>query len=133
MASVTTLTASTTTPYATLLNIAEAGTAGAAETVDLIALLTAAGLTAGTSPLLDGMDQAFADQAAARAWLFQNVDLMEYFSAASVGTSETLYDANISGGVVANNFRLVITAVKALNTDTYTKKCRLALRMSIVR
>jgi len=133
MASTTTLTAGTTTPYATLLNIAEAGTAGAAETVDIIALLTAAGLTAANSPLFDGIDQAFADQAAARAWLFANVDLIEYFTASSAGGSETLYDANISGGVVANNFRLVITAVKAANADTYTKKCRFALRMSVVR
>jgi hypothetical protein len=133
MASTTTLTAGTTTPYATLLNVAEAGTAAAAETVDIIALLTAAGLTAANSPLIDGIDQAFADQAAARAWLFANVDLIEYSTAASVATSETLYDANISGGVVANNFRLVITAVKAANADTYTKKCRFALRHSIVR
>jgi hypothetical protein len=133
MASTTTLTAATTTPFSTLLNIAEAGTAAAAETVDIIPLLVAAGLTAGGSPLLDGMDQAFADQAAARAWLFANVDLIEYSTAASVATSETLYDANISGGVVANNFRLVVTSVKAANGDTYTKKCRLAFRHSIIK
>ncbi len=132
MASTTTLTAATTTPFSTLLNIAEAGTAAAAETVDIIPLLVAAGLTT-ASPLLDGMDQAFADQAAARAWLFANVDLIEYSTAASVATSETLYDANISGGVVANNFRLVITSVKAANGDTYTKKCRLAFRHSIIK
>jgi hypothetical protein len=133
MASVTTLTAGTTTPYASLLNIAEAGTAGAAETVDIIALLTAAGLTAATSPLLDGLDFAFADQAAARAYLFANLDLIDYTTASSVGTGATLFDANVSAPGVANNFRLVITAVKALNTDTYTKKCRFTLRHSVVR
>lgn len=133
MASVTTLTAGTTTPYASLLNMAEAGTAGAAETVDIIALLTAAGLTAATSPLLDGIDVAFADQTAARAFLFANLDLIDYTTASSVGTGACVFDANIAGGVVPNNFRLVITAVKALATDTYTKKCRFTLRQSIVR
>lgn len=133
MASTTTLTAGTTTPYATLLNIAEAGTAGAAETVDIVALLAAAGLTAANSPLFDGIDQAFANQAAARAWLFANVDIIDYFTAASAGSATAVFDADIVGGVVANNFRLVITAVKAQNTDTYTVKSRFALRHSIVR
>jgi len=133
MASTTTLTAGTTTPYASLLDIAEAGTAAAGESVNLPALLAAAGLTAANSPLFAGINAAFADQTAARAFLFQNLDLIEYYTAASVSTSETLYDANIAGGVVAGNFRLVITAVKAANGDTYTKKCRCALRMSVVR
>jgi hypothetical protein len=132
MASTTTLTAGTTTPYASLLDIAEAGTAAAAENVNLPALLAAAGLTS-TSPLFAGINAAFADQAAARAYLNANLDLIEYLTAASVGTSATLFDANIAGGVVAGNFRLVITAVKAANGDTYTKKCRVALRHSIVR
>jgi hypothetical protein len=132
MASTTTLTAGTTTPYASLLDIAEAGTAAASESVNIPSLLTAAGLTS-TSPLFAGINAAFADQAAARAYLNANIDLIEYFTAASVGTSETTYDANIAGGVVAGNFRLVVTAVKAANGDTYTKKCRFALRHSIVR
>ena len=133
MASTTTLTASTTTPYATLLNINEAGTAAAAETVDILALLAAAGLTATNSPLYSGLSAAFADQAAARTYLFANIDLIDYFIASSVGTSATVYDANVSAPAVANNFRLVITAVKAANGDTYIAKCRLALRHSIVR
>jgi len=133
MASTTTLTAGTTTPYASLLNISEAGTASAAETVDIIALLTAAGFTAATSPLLDGLDAAFADQAAARAFLFQNIDIIDYTTAASVGTGATLFDANVSALGVANNFRLVINSVKALATDTYVRKCRFTLRHSIVR
>jgi hypothetical protein len=133
MASTTTLTAGTTTPYATLLNVAEAGTAGAAETVDIVALLTAAGLTIANSPLFSGLSQAFANQAAARTYLFANIDLMDYFTASSVGTSATVFDADIVGGVVAGNFRLVITAVKAANADTYTLKSRFALRHSIVR
>lgn len=135
MASTTTLTAGTTTPYATLLNISEGGTAATPETVDIIALLIAAGLTPGNSPLLDGIDQAFADQAAARAWFFANIDLIQYFTAlpAATATSDTLYDANVSAPAVANNFRLVVTSVKAANADTYTRKCRFALRHSIVR
>lgn len=133
MASTTTLTAGTTTPYASLLNIDEAGTASAAENVNLPALLAAAGLTTTNSPLFAGINKAFADQADARAFLNANLDLIEYYTASSVATSETLYDANIVGGVVAGNFRLVVTAVKAANGDTYTKKCRCALRMSIVR
>ena len=133
MASTTTLTAGTTTPYASLLNIDEAGTAAAAENVNVPALLAAAGLTATNSPLFAGINVAFADQAAARTYLNANIDLIEYFTAASVSTSETTYDANIVGGVVAGNFRLVVTTVKAANGDTYTKKCRLALRHSIVR
>jgi hypothetical protein len=133
MASTTTLVAGTTTPYATLLNINEAGTASAAETVDIIALLTAAGLTAATSPLLDGIDVAFANQAAARAYLFANIDLIDYTNAASVGTSTTLFDANVSADGVANNFRLVINSVKAAGTDTYVRRCRFTLRHSIVR
>lgn len=133
MASTTTTTAGSTTPYATLLNINEAGTASAAETVDIIALLTAAGFTAATSPLIDGLDAAFADQAAARAFLFANIDLIDYGIASSVGTGVTLFDANVSAPGVANNFRLVINSVKALATDTYVKKCRFALRHSIVR
>jgi hypothetical protein len=133
MASTTTLTAGTTTPYASLLDIAEAGTAAAGESVNLPSLLAAAGLTATNSPLFAGINAAFADQTAARNFLFQNLDLIEYYTAASVATSETTYDANIAGGVVAGNFRLVITAVKAANGDTYTKKCRCTLRHSIVR
>jgi hypothetical protein len=133
MASTTTLTAGTTTPYATLLNIAEAGTAAATETVDILALLTAAGLTAANSPLFAGLSQAFADQAAARSYLFANIDLTDYFTASSVGTSATVFDANVSVGAVANNFRLAVTAVKAANGDTYTLKSRFALRHSIVR
>ena len=133
MASTTTLTASTTTPYATLLNINEAGTAAAAETVDILALLAAAGLTAANSPLYAGLSAAFADQAAARAYLFANIDLIDYLIASSVGTSATLFDANVSAPAVANNFRLVVTAVKAQNADTYILKSRFALRHSIVR
>jgi hypothetical protein len=79
------------------------------------------------------MDVAFADQAAARAFLFQNIDLIDYTTAASVGTGATLFDANVSAPGVANNFRLVINSVKALATDTYVKKCRFTLRQSIVR
>jgi hypothetical protein len=133
MASTTTLTAGTTTPYASLLNIAEAATAAAAETVDILALLAAAGLTAANSPLYAGLSAAFADQAAARAYLFANIDLIDYFTASSVGTSATLFDANVSAPAVANNFRLVVTTVKAANGDTYTLKSRFALRHSIVR
>lgn len=135
MASTTTLTAGTTTPYATLLNIAEGGSAVNPETVDILALLAAAGLTTTNSPLYAGLNAAFADQAAARAYLFANIDLIEYFTALPVATatSETLYDANVSAPAVAGNFRLVITGVKAANGDTYTKKCRFALRHSIVR
>ena len=133
MASTTTLTTGTSTPLSTLLNISEAGTAAAAETVDILALLTALGFNAGNSPLFAGLSQAFADQAAARSYLFANIDLTDYFTASSVGTSATVFDANIVGGVVANNFRLVITAVKAANGDTYTLKSRFALRHSIVR
>jgi hypothetical protein len=133
MASTTTLTTGTSTPLSTLLNISEAGTAAAAETVDILALLTALGFNAGNSPLFAGLSQAFADQAAARSYLFANIDLTDYFTASSVGTSGTVFDANIVGGVVANNFRLVITAVKAANGDTYTLKSRFALRHSIVR
>lgn len=133
MASTTTLIAGTTTPYASLLNIDEANTASAAENVNLPALLAAAGLTSLNSPLFAGINKAFADQADARAFLNANLDLIEYYTASSVSTSETTYDANIVGGVVAGNFRLVVTAVKAANGDTYTKKCRCALRMSIVR
>ena len=133
MASTTTLTASTTTPYATLLNINEAGTAAAAETVDILALLAAAGLTAANSPLYAGLSAAFADQAAARAYLFANIDLIDYLIASSVGTSATLFDANVSAPAVANNFRLVVTTVKAANGDTYILKSRFALRHSIVR
>jgi hypothetical protein len=145
MASTTTLTAGTTTPYATLLNISEAGTAAAAETVDILALLasfyvgtltpSAAQITAmqAAYPLYAGLSAAFADQAAARAYLFANIDLVDYFIASSVGTSATVFDANVSAPAVANNFRLVITAVKAQNADTYILKSRFALRHSIVR
>ena len=132
MASTTTLTAGTTTAYATLLDIAEAATAAAGESVNLPSLLAAAGLTTANSPLFAGVNTAFADQAAARTFLNNNLDLIEYTTAASVGTSTTLFDANVSGAA-AGNFRLVITAVKAANGDTYTKQCRCALRMSIVR
>lgn len=133
MASTTTLTAGTTTPYATLLNVAEAGTAAAAETVDVLVLLAAAGLTIANSPLFSGLSQAFANQAAARTYLFANIDLMDYLTASSVGTSATVFDADVSAPAVAGNFRLVITAVKAANADTYTLKGRFALRHSIVR
>ena len=146
MASTTTLTAGTTTPYATLLNIAEAGTAAAAETVDILALLasfyvgtltpSAAQITAmqAAYPLYAGLSAAFADQAAARAYLFANIDLIEYAIAMSAGTSpQTVYDANVSAPATARNFRLVVTGVKAQDADTYIKKCRLALRHSIVR
>lgn len=145
MASATTLTASTTTPLSSLLNIAEAGTAAGAETVDILALLanfyvgtsspSAAQIAAmqATYPLYAGLSGTFADQAAARAYLQQSLDIADYFTAASVGTSVTLYDANVSAPNVAGNFRLVITAVKAANGDTYTKKCRFALRHSVIK
>jgi hypothetical protein len=145
MASITTLTAGTTTPYATLLNINEAGTAAAAETVDILALLasfyvgtpnpSAAQIAAmqDTYPLYEGLSAAFADQAAARAYLFANIDLIDYFIASSVGTSATVFDANVSAPATARNFRLVVTAVKAQATDTYIVKSRFALRHSIVR
>jgi hypothetical protein len=145
MASTTTLTAGTTTPYATLLNIAEAGTAAAAETVDILALLasfyvgtltpSAAQITAmqAAYPLYAGLSAAFADQAAARAYLFANIDLVDYLIASSVGTSATVFDANVSAPATARNFRLVVTGVKAQNADTYTLKSRFALRHSIVR
>lgn len=133
MASTTTLTTGTSTPLSTLLNIAEAGTAAAAETVDVLALLAALGFNAGNSPLFAGLSQPFADQAAARSYFFANIDLTDYFTASSVGTSATVFDANVSAPAVASNFRLVVTAVKAANGDTYTLKSRFALRHSIVR
>jgi hypothetical protein len=133
MASTTTLTTGTSTPLSTLLNISEAVGAAATETVDILALLTAAGFNAGNSPLFAGLSQAFTDQAAARSYFFANIDLTNYFTASSVGTSTTLFDANVSVGAVANNFRLAVTGVKAANGDTYTLKSRFALRHSIVR
>lgn len=133
MASTTTLTAGTTTPYATLLNVAEAGTAAAAETVDVLVLLAAAGLTIANSPLFSGLSQAFANQAAARTYLFANIDLIDYLTAISAGSAATVFDADVSAPAVVGNFRLVITAVKAQNVDTYTLKSRFALRHSIVR
>jgi hypothetical protein len=133
MASTTAITAGTTTPYATLLVIDEAANAVNPETVNILALLAAEGLTAANSPLYAGLSAAFADQAAARAYLYQNIDLIEYFIADSTGTASTLYDANVSAPATAGNFRLVITGVKAANGDTYTKKCRFTLRHSIVR
>ena len=111
MASTTTLTTGTSTPLSTLLNIAEGNGAAGTETVDVLALLAALGFNAGNSPLFSGLSQAFADQAAARTYLFANIDLINYLTASSVGTSTTVFDANIVGGVVASNFRLVVTTV----------------------
>jgi hypothetical protein len=134
MASSTNLTASTTTPYATLLNVDETNGAAAAETVDLVALLALAGLTNANSPLFAGLNQAFSSQANAQAYLDQNVDLMTWFTASNVTTGQSLTIAAAAlVGTAAGNFRLSIKGGKAANTDTYTGKVRVALRHSIVR
>lgn len=134
MASTTTLTASTTTPYATLLDVAEAGTAAATETVNICNLLSGAGLTTSNSPLFAGINQAFATQADAQAYLDQNIDLITWFSASSVTTGQSLtIFAGALVGAAAGNIRLSVKAGKAANGDTFTGKVRLALRHSIVR
>lgn len=134
MASATTLTASTTTPYATLLNVNEAGTAVGLETVDIIALLTAAGLTAANSPLMAGLTQAFANQAAAQAYLDQNIDLLTWVWDAAVTIPVGIrLNANVSAPAVANNFRLEVRGSKTNNADAYQTKVRFTLRHSIVR
>jgi hypothetical protein len=134
MASNTTLTASTTTPYATLLNVDETNGAAAAETVDIVALLTGAGLTNANSPLFAGLNQAFASVATAQAYLNENVDLMTWFTASNVTTGQSLtIAATTLVGTGAGNIRIAIKGGKAANTDTYTGMVGVALRHSIVR
>jgi len=133
MACTTTVTSGTATPYAVLLNVAEAGSAAGTETVDIINLLTLAGLTAANSPLFAGCNAAFASQALAQAFLDENVDLITWFTASGVTTGQSLTITAAVSGASAGNLRLSVKGGKAANGDTFTGKVRFTLRHSIVR
>jgi hypothetical protein len=138
--------ASTVTPYAAeFTNTEDAGAiTGGGQQINVLAALSlgligtaspsAAQIVTLTalSPLYAGLNQAFASDAAAQAYVDQNVDLIVYNTAA-LGASAALYNANMTlGAGVAGNFRINAATVKA-GAETFTERVRVALRQSIVR
>jgi hypothetical protein len=126
--------ANTVTPYAAeFTNTEDAGAVSiGGQQINVLAALTAAGFTAANSPLFAGLNQAFANDAAAQAYVDQNVDLIIY-STAALGASAALYSANVNAAPnTVGNFRINASTVKAA-AQTYTECVRVALRQSIVR
>jgi hypothetical protein len=115
------------------INVGETGVAAAAIEFDVLAALTAQGFTAANSPLFAGLNAAFANDAAAQAYVDQNCDVISYLTASSVGTTVITFNGIAPGGAVAGTFRLRVLGVKAANGDTATAKARITLRHSIVR
>ena len=135
MANVIAPISGTVTPYAAEFTNTEDGGAISigGQQINVLATLTAAGFNATNSPLFAGLNQAFADDAGAQAYVDANVDIIVYNTASAVGTSVALYNANVNAAPnTVGNFRINATTVKAAGA-TFTERVRVALRHSIVR
>jgi hypothetical protein len=114
----------------------EAAGAAAALTYDVLAAYLAAGGVA-TSSFYSRLAVAHADQAAARTFFLTNCRFSPHLRiatlAAGVYTPQLFVDQNIVGGVVAGNFRLVLTGLKGANADTATYIVVFSTRFSVIQ
>lgn len=117
--------------YEIVYAAAEDNQAVAIDQQDVLADLVALGIGTDT-PIYLALDDAFANQAAARTRVDTYFDLSCTPRVLSVGTTQLFIDQDIVGGVVAGNFRLTGQCVKAANADTGTWIVRMAYRHSIV-
>lgn len=115
------------TPHSVLYQVTEDGNA-----VDVVPADVPA--DAATGPLADALAQQFADQAAARTYANENLDIVAYHRAAvpagATGGPIPLVDFDISGAA-PGNFEMNLTSVKAANGDTAVYHVRITLRHSI--
>jgi len=119
-----TVTILSQTPNSAAVQLDEDGTAAALVQTDLVAALN-------DGPLKDALSQEFADQAAARAALYNAIDVNIYANQIGAGAVQGIADANVSG-TGEGNFRLETNVAKAAGTDTATLIARIALRHSII-
>lgn len=123
-----TLTLINQTSNSATFTFAEAGTAAAVTTTDIIAALNAGALK-------DLLNQTFANQAAARTAWEAGVIVTSWCKTATpagaTGGPIPTVDVNVSAPAVASNLRLETNSVKAANGDTATYILRIENRHTI--
>jgi hypothetical protein len=126
-----------TSGHSVTFSVVEDGAAAAAAlTYDVLAAYLAAGGLA-TSSFYSRLAVAHADQAAARTFFQTNCRFAPHRQTCALGGAayypQLQVDQNIVGGVVAGNFRLVLTGLKGANAATATWIVVFSTRFSVIQ